>query len=284
MSIQNLLQIIHLAIAEDCPQTDITCTSLNLSNTSVDAKLITKEDGVFFGQDITTSICKEIDPSLALSFHTKDGETIKKMQTLLTIEGPSLSLLRAERLVLNFLQRLCGIATTTRQYVQALNNPSIAILDTRKTTPGLRLLEKQAVIAGGGKNHRMNLSDMMLIKENHLKTLQNEGRFDQLETLLTTHKKNHPTIPIEIEVETLDELKTLPLHLANYVMFDNFSIENVQIGADILKAQNISAEIEISGGITLDTIHLYQNLPIHRISIGALTHSVKALDLSLLEQ
>jgi len=282
MSENETVTLIRLAILEDCPKTDITCTSLKLSDTPIQAVLLTKEDGIFFGQEVSALICKEIDSTLSLTFHVSDGASIKKMQQLITINGPSLSLLRAERILLNILQRLCGIATTTHRYVQALNDPNIAILDTRKTTPGLRHLEKQAVVAGGGKNHRMSLSDMMLIKENHLQTLKNEGRFNDLETLLISHKKNHPHIPIEIEVETLEELSTLPLHLADYVMFDNFAIDTIEKGAAILKDRGIHAEIEISGGITLSTIHRYKDLPIQRISIGALTHSVTALDLSLL--
>lgn len=274
--------LLTIAIQEDCPKTDITCESLNLQNHPVEATIIAKEAGVFFGCALSQHICSKIDPKLQLTLHIKDGQHINVQQSLITLTGPSLSLLRAERILLNFLQRLCGIATTTHRYIQALNNPNIAILDTRKTTPGMRDLEKQAVVAGGGKNHRHNLSDMVLIKENHLRALVSEGRFQDLETVLITHKKNNPTIPIEIEVETLDQLKTFPLAHVDVVMFDNFSIPDIQTGATILKERNISAEIEVSGGINLHNIHLYQTLPIHRISIGALTHSVKALDLSLL--
>lgn len=276
--------LLNLAIQEDCPKTDITCTALNLKNTPIKSKLITKEKGIFFGQEVASLICQKVDPQLKITSLIHDGDPVTPQQTLLILEGPSLSLLKAERIVLNFLQRLSGIATTTRQYVNTLNNPDIAILDTRKTTPGLRNLEKAAVLAGGGKNHRHNLSDMVLIKENHLSTLTHEGRFSELETLLLNHRKNNPSIPIEIEVETLEQLKTFPLHLVDFIMFDNFSIDAIKTGADILKERNITAEIEVSGGISLNNIHLYQNLPIHRISIGALTHSVKALDLSLLAE
>lgn len=274
--------LIHLAIQEDCPKTDITCESLNLQNEYVEAIIIAKEDGIFFGCSLSQNICSKIDSNLQLTFKVKDGQVIQNQQTLITITGPSLSLLRAERILLNFLQRLCGIATTTNRYIQALNDPKISVLDTRKTTPGMRELEKQAVVAGGGKNHRHSLSDMVLIKENHLRTLAAEGQFETLETLLIQHKQNHPHIPIEIEVETIEQLQTFPLSHVDFVMFDNFSIPDIKIGVEILKSRRIFAEIEVSGGITLENIHTYRHLPIHRISIGALTHSVKALDLSLL--
>ena len=274
--------LIQMALKEDCPSTDITCQSLCLSNTPIEAKIIAKEPGIFFGHDVALMIRNAVDTTLNVTCHVQDGAAIANQQTLLSLSGPSLSLLRAERVLLNFLQRLCGIATTTHQYVQALNNPNIAILDTRKTTPGLRHLEKQAVVAGGGKNHRHSLSDMMLIKENHLRALSMEGRLNDLETCLIAHKKSHPLIPTEVEVETLDQIRTFPLHLVDYVMFDNFTPDMIKEGVTLLKARNIQAEIEISGGVTLDTLPLYRILPIHRISIGALTHSVKALDLSLL--
>ena len=194
------------------------------------------------------------------------------------------TVLKAERVMLNFIQRLSGIATTTSHFVARLNNPKIHVLDTRKTTPLYRFLERQAVVAGGGENHRLNLSDMVLLKENHLTQLANEGRLHQLHQLMETFKKTHPNIWIEIEIETIEQLQTMDLTLADVIMLDNFNLQTIEPAVKLCKILGFKALIEVSGNVTLDNIGRFSHLPIDRISVGSLTHSHKALDLSLLIQ
>ncbi len=272
--------LIQMALDEDCPSTDVTIDCLLTQNSNICARLIAKETGVFYGENIVSTIINIVDPSIAFTSHIKDGQTVNTAHPLFTFEGPAFSLLKIERVMLNFLQRLSGIATTAQHYVSRLNKPNIHVLDTRKTTPGYRFLEKEAVKAGGAYNHRQNLSDMVLIKENHLEQLDNEK--GQLKDRLQNYKQAHPNKKILIEIETLNQLDTYPLENIDIIMFDNFSIPDVNTGIAILTKRNIPAQIEISGGITLENIASYRDLAIHRISVGALTHSVKALDLSLL--
>lgn len=273
---------IQLALQEDIPNGDITSQCLNIENYPGSATLLAKQSGIFYGEAIVSQVCTLVDTSISFSLSIKDGQSFHKGQSLGYLHGPYASLLKAERILLNFLQRLSGIATQANRYVKQLNNANIQILDTRKTTPGYRYLEKEAVKAGGAHNHRQNLSDMVLIKENHLAAFAEQHGIENLETTLIQFKKTSPHIQIEIEIETLEQLKTYPLEHVDFIMFDNFKVEDVQKGLVILKERNISADIEISGGITLDNIHHYANLNIQRISIGALTHSVPAIDFSLL--
>ena len=272
---------IKLAIQEDIPNGDITSLCLGIEDTPGKAIITAKEAGLFYGETILQHALPAIDTSLTYSLSIKDGQPFIKGQNIAYIHGPYASLLKAERIVLNFLQRLCGVATTAHAYVNVLDNANIKILDTRKTTPGFRYLEKEAVKAGGAHNHRQNLSDMVLIKENHLSAYANEYGLGSLGKTLHAFKTTHPDIKIEIEIETLDQLRAFPLEHADYIMFDNFPVSHIQNGIDILNSRNITAEIELSGGITLETLHQYRQFNIHRISVGALTHSVKAIDLSL---
>jgi nicotinate-nucleotide pyrophosphorylase (carboxylating) len=272
--------LIQMALDEDCPTTDITIDCLLRQNSPITAQLISKEDGYFYGTSIVDAIIAIVDPSISVSSYIKDGQKVAPSDVLFIFEGPAFSLLKIERVLLNFLQRLSGITTTAKHYVDTLNNKDIQVLDTRKTTPATRFLEKKAVKAGGAFNHRHHLSDMVLIKENHLEQLANEN--GHLEERLRDYKTLHPEKKILIEIETLDQLKTYPFDHVDIIMFDNFSIPDVRAGIEILNKRQSRAHIEISGGITLDNIHAYSTLNIHRISVGALTHSVKALDLSLL--
>lgn len=213
-----------------------------------------------------------------------DGDIVRPGDKIAEFKGAIAALLKAERVMLNFVQRLSGISTVTKQFVETLNNPLIKVMDTRKTTPNMRLLEKNAVLAGGGANHRFGLSDMILIKENHLAQLAKENRIQDLPLLLSTFKQANPKTKIEIEIETPDQLEQLDLRFVDIVMLDNFSMANIHKALDIYKEHHFTFELEVSGNITLDTIAQYRELDIHRISVGSLTHSVRALDLSLLIQ
>lgn len=276
-----LKDLVEHAYREDIPTHDITCTLTVTDDTPATATIIAKSDGVFFGTDVVTACLSHKGPNIQFTQRVHDGDRITPQQTLIELTGPLHQLLQVERVLLNFLQRLCGIATMTSQFIKKLDNPHIQILETRKTTPLLRSLEKQAVVAGGGQNHRMNLSDMVLIKENHLAALENTGQLHTLRNRLLQFKAQNPTIKIEIEIETLDQIETLPLDLADIVMFDNFALDMITVGAKALRDRGSTALIEISGNVTLHTIDSYRELPIDRISVGALTHSVPAMDLSM---
>ncbi|NBV82751.1 carboxylating nicotinate-nucleotide diphosphorylase [bacterium] len=276
-----LNELIAAAYREDLPNGDITSELTVTDTVSGSAVIIAKTAGVFFGRDVVAACVAHINPNLKVSILVADGQKLAAKDRIIELNGPLKSLLALERVLLNFLQRLCGIATVTAHFVSTLNDPTIQILETRKTTPLLRELEKQAVVAGGGHNHRLNLSDMILIKENHLIALETHGQLDTLRDRLLYFKANNPTIRVEIEIETLAQIDTLPLDLADIVMFDNFPFDIIAQGAQRMADRGFAAQIEISGNITLDTIAKYRNLPIHRISVGALTHSVPALDLSM---
>ena len=274
--------LIQNALKEDCPQTDITVNCLLKKNNKTTAYLISKEPGIFYGQEIVNKTCQLLHSAIKVTWHIKDGTFITKSQKLCTLTGPAFELLKGERVMLNYIQRLSGIATTTHHYITTLNDPAIKLMDTRKTTPGIRALEKAAVKAGGGHNHRFSLSDMVLIKENHLSYFTQESSIKKLGPQLAHFKTNNPAIPIEIEIERLGQLNTYPFEHIDYILLDNFDIPTLKKALNIIKEKNITSQIEVSGNITLDTITHYKGLPIHRISVGAITHSVKSLDLSLL--
>ena len=223
-----------------------------------------------------------VTPPITPTIHIKNGSPLSPKTVIATLTGNAHSILKTERVMLNLLQRLSGIATQTNAYVHALNNPNIQILDTRKTTPLWRDLERKAVLAGGGYNHRHNLSDMVLIKENHLAL--NHTTPEQLATKLRTIKQTHPHLKIEIEIETLAQLETLPLEDVDYILLDNFSETLLDKAIMCCQKKYPTKLIEVSGNITLANIHTLQTKAIHRISCGALTHSVTACDLSLLIQ
>lgn len=274
--------LIQHALKEDIPVTDVTSDCLFDSNYSTTATIYAKESGIFYGEALIQGVFEHVDPSVIIHQHIHDGDSFEPKSVICDITGPALSLLKGERTCLNFIQHLSGIATQTHRFVSTLNDNSIDILDTRKTTPGLRQLEKAAVVAGGGKNHRFNLSDMVLIKENHLSHFLKTHPHTELKSRLSTFKKKNPSIPIEIEIESPDQLKSLDLSDVDFILFDNFSIDMIHEGLAIASELRYKAKIEISGNVTLDTVARYRGLGIDRISVGSLTHSVKSIDFSML--
>ena len=274
--------LIKQALAEDAPNGDITVDSLIPEKQAATAQIIAKESGIFFGHSILDLAFKQADKHAIVTLYKNDGDAIKAGDLICRIESNHNAILLVERSALNLIQRLSAIATLTKTYADTLNNPKIKLLDTRKTTVGLRALEKAAIVAGGGSNHRMGLSDMVLIKENHLSILEKNGQLDKLAQKLEHFKAKHPTINIEIEIETLEQLKQFPLHLVQYILLDNFSLDTLKSAISYCRTHYPNADIECSGGITLDTIQQYSDLDIDRLSIGALTHSVTAFDFSLL--
>ena len=237
--------------------------------------LILKEDGVIAGLELAQMLFAHVDEQVIFTPKMKDGEFLKKGTILATAEGPVHSLLVVERLMLNLMQRLSGVATQTHDLVQMVRHTGVTLLDTRKTTPGLRLLEKWAVTMGGGANHRIGLFDMIMLKDNHvdsagsITTAVNNTR----EYL----RKNNLDLEIEVETRSLDEVREAIDNKVDRIMFDNFSPDTCKEAVVIVSGR---AETEASGGITVDTLKDYAETGVNYISIGALTHSVKALDIS----
>jgi len=265
--------IIERALEEDLPHGDITSENIIPSESLSKAVITAKENGILAGIIVAKNVFTKIDPSLLFEVKKKDGHKIKKGEVLAELKGSSISLLKGERTALNFLQRLSGIATITNQYVQALEGSPTKILDTRKTTPGLRVLEKYAVKMGGGNNHRQSLSDMVLIKDNHIKLVRGISEAVQL-----ARTKVGPGIKIEVETTCRDEVIEAIKSGADMIMLDNMPLAEMR---DIVAHVKKRVPLEISGNVDLKTVQIYANLEVDYISVGSLTHSFKSLDISM---
>lgn len=270
-------------LREDIQTGDVTSCLLIPDDREGDAVVVAKESGVFFGSDIAHAMV-ELYPRIQLTHCVDDGRHVSKHDECCRIQGNMRDILLIERTLLNFLQRLSGIASVTHQYVTALNDPRIDVLDTRKTTPMFRWLEKQAVRAGGGVNHRHGLHDMVLVKENHLRWYVQHNQLSLFHCRLSDHRSKLPSMPIEVEVNDLDVLMQLEGHLIDTIMLDNMTREVLLVAIEWIREQAPSTMIEVSGNVTVSTISQYRGMGIDRISVGSLTHSVRALDLSLLVQ
>ena len=278
MSIPHSLvsQLVTLALDEDlnyqtAQDGDITAQLIPQSE-QANAKVITREDCVFCGKDIILEVFKQVDPTVKVNVLINDGDTALANSTLFTATGSARSILTAERTALNFVQTLSGTATTTAHYVKELSGTSTQLLDTRKTIPGLRALQKYAVKCGGGANHRIGLFDAFLIKENHI------AACGGITNAVAQAKANHPNKPVEVEVESLNELKQAIDAGADIIMLDNFSVEQIK-KAVILT--NKRAKIEVSGNMTLDILKTYSQAGVDFISSGALTKNLQSIDLSM---
>lgn len=240
-------------------------------------KLMAKEAGIIAGIEIAKLIFKQVDPMITMDQWMKDGDEIKNGDTVFTITGPVQSMLTAERTMLNFVQRMSGIATTTRQYVERISGTGARLLDTRKTTPNMRIFEKYAVVIGGGENHRFGLFDMIMLKDNHVDFAGGiEKAIDRTKEYL---KNNQLDLKIEIETRNLEEVKRVIAHGGvDRIMLDNFTPPQIVTALEVINGR---FETEASGGITLANIREYAETGVDFISIGALTHQIKSLDLSL---
>jgi nicotinate-nucleotide pyrophosphorylase (carboxylating) len=270
--------LIRLALKEDIGSGDITTGLLIPKLSESKAEILFKENGIIAGLEIFKRVFKILDKNVKVKFRLKDGDEVKKNEIAGSIKGSSRSILKGERTALNLLQRMCGIATKTYKFKKLLNNDKIKILDTRKTTPNLRLFEKLAVKIGGGENHRSGLYDMMLIKDNHI---QANGGIKNTISLLKKRRKNLKT-KTEIEVQDLKELEILISEGAgviDIVMLDNFKLEEIK---EAVKMIDKKFKIEISGKVNENSIGKYGKITgIDFISIGSLTHSVESIDISL---
>ena len=268
-------RLVRKALEEDSAGHDVTTQALIDPQWRGCGSFLVKAKGVLAGLPVAETVFREVDPSLRFTSMAEDGSPVRRGQTVAVVEGSLASILAGERVALNFLQRLSGIATLTARYVQAVAGTSAQILDTRKTTPGLRRLEKQAVVAGGGRNHRMDLSDAILIKDNHIAVSRARGA-----TLggVIERARAASELHLEVEVTSVEEAREAAAAGADTVLLDNMGPDEMREAAAAVAGR---CETEASGGVTLRTVKAVAETGVDYISVGALTHSSRALDISL---
>lgn len=268
--------LLDLAFAEDLGDGDHTTLSTIPADAIGRSRLIIKEEGIVSGIGIARKVLEKVDPSIKMEILMKDGDHVKPGDIVFTAEGPVRSLLIAERTMLNIMQRMSGVATMTAKYQQKLEGLKTKVLDTRKTTPGMRMLEKEAVACGGGTNHRIGLFDMILIKDNHIDFAG--GIEKAIQRANDYCRESNKNLKIEVEVRSLDDIRRVLDHGGvDRIMFDNFTPE---LTKEAVKLVDGKYETESSGGITIDNLREYGETGVDFISVGALTHSVKGLDMS----
>lgn len=269
-------RLIDLAFAEDIGDGDHTTLCCIPEDAMGKSQLLIKEDGILAGVEVAKRVFSRFDPTMKVEVLLQDGTPVMKGDIAMIVTGKTRSLLQTERLMLNIMQRMSGIATTTHRYVERLKGTHAHVLDTRKTTPGLRMLEKQAVKIGGGMNHRIGLFDMILLKDNHVDFAGGiENAIDRCHKYLNEKGLD---LKIEIEVRNFDELQQVLKHGGVHrIMLDNFSVNDTKKAVELIGGKY---ETESSGGITIDTLRDYAEAGVDFISVGALTHSVKGLDMS----
>ena len=269
-------RLIDLAFAEDIGDGDHTTLCCIPDDAMGQSKLLIKEEGILAGIEIAKEVFRRFDPEMKVEVFIEDGEHVKPGDVAMVVTGRVQSLLQTERLMLNIMQRMSGIATMTNKYVERLKGTKTRVLDTRKTTPGMRILEKMAVKIGGGVNHRIGLFDMILLKDNHVDFAGGiENAINRCHAYL---KEKGKDLKIEIEVRNFEELqRVLDMGGVDRIMLDNFTPENTRKAVEMVNGR---FEIESSGGITFDTLRDYAECGVDFISVGALTHSVKGLDMS----
>lgn len=279
-NIPNLDELIQMALREDIGDGDHSTLACIPQQATGTAKMVAKQDGILCGAEVGERVFNLVDPTLKVTLLMHDGDKVQKGDLLMLIEGHSGSILTAERTALNYMQRLSGIATETHRMVQMLEGLNTRLLDTRKTTPNMRLLEKYAVACGGGTNHRIGLYDMVMLKDNHIDFAGGiEAAIDRTHQYL---KERGKELKIEIEVRNLDELERVMAHGGvDRIMLDNFDVDTLRVA---VKRINGKYETEASGGITDQTLRKYAETGVDFISVGALTHHIKSLDISLIKK
>jgi nicotinate-nucleotide pyrophosphorylase (carboxylating) len=267
---------IAAALKEDIGQGDITTDFFVPETLHATGRIIGREKAIVAGAAAAADVFRQVDPSIEVRIIRPDGTEVAAGDVIIEVRGLARSILKAERVALNFLQRLCGIATLTRQFVDAVGNSSVKILDTRKTTPGLRALEKAAVVAGGGGNHRFGLYDMVLVKDNHLATFEGltslAGRIRQL-------RQERPNIRIEVEADDLEQVRAfVELDGIDVILLDNMTPAQIR---EAIALRRDSIKFEASGGVTLKNVNRIAATGVDYISIGSLTHAARAIDVGL---
>ena len=267
--------LLDLAFAEDVGDGDHTTLSTIPADAQGVSRLLIKEEGVLSGVEVAKKVLEKVDPTIKMHIMIEDGARVKPGDVAFTAEGPVRSLLIAERTMLNIMQRMSGVATMTAKYQDLIKDTNCKVIDTRKTTPGMRVLEKEGVACGGGGNHRMGLYDMILIKDNHIDFAGGIPQAVEAAKKYCTEKGKN--LKIEVEARNLDDVRLLLTLGVDRIMFDNFTPE---LTKEAVKIVGGKAETESSGGITIDTLRDYALTGVDFISVGALTHSVKGLDMS----
>ncbi len=272
-----LERVIDAALTEDLSGGDVTTDALIPRHIEATARFVPRTPGIIAGLDVARAVFARVDSSVGFTPHLVDGDFVEGGETVAIVSGSLAAILRCERIALNFMQRMSGIASITSRFVKAVEDLDTVIVDTRKTAPGLRALDKAAVVAGGGRNHRRNLSDGVLIKDNHIAALQAEGL--GLQQIIRRARAQAPhTVKIEVEVESLDEIPAALDGGADIVMLDNMSIEEMRSGVEMCRGRCLT---EASGNVSLESVREIAETGVDMISVGALTHSVTALDIGL---
>jgi len=271
-------RLIEAALAEDIGPGDLTAAYFVPAEQLATGFIVAREAGVLSGGEVALDVFRRVDPAIEAVPLVADGARIAAGAYVMRLEGPARSLLTAERTALNFMQRMSGVASATRAYVDAVRGTSARILDTRKTIPGWRLLDKAAVVHGGGTNHRMGLYDRVMVKDNHLVA---EERLDELQEAIRRLKAEYPQVEVELEADCLEQVAAfLELDEVDYLLLDNMTLDELR-RAVALRGDRKGPLLEASGGVTLDTVAGIAATGVDFISVGAITHSVKALDLAL---
>jgi nicotinate-nucleotide pyrophosphorylase (carboxylating) len=265
------------ALVEDIGRGDATTLAMVPPNATIKAVLRAREPLVVAGIEFAVAAFRELAPKIKIARQMGDGRRVKAGQTLLEISGPARAILSAERVALNFIQRLSGVATLTAQFVQAVRGTHAQILDTRKTTPGWRRFEKYAVTCGGGKNHRLGLFDMILIKDNHLAALRHE-KPNAIAAAISRARKKFPKLKIEVEADNLEQVQQAVDAGAQMILADNMDLKQLRAAVKMAKGR---AQTEASGGVNLKTVRVIAKTGVDFISVGALTHSARAVDIGL---
>lgn len=268
--------IIDLALEEDIGSGDATVRCFTDADAKAAAKIVTRQDACLAGVDVAAEAFRRVDPTLEISILLQNGHSLQAGDAALSVSGPAGSILTAERTALNFIQRLSGTATVARAYVNAVAGTGVRILDTRKTTPGMRLLEKNAVAAGGATNHRMGLYDMVMVKDNHLAIGSDAS---DLQASISRARAENPGLKIEIEADTVEQaLRFAGLHGVDVILLDNMSLADLRT---VVASRPAGIALEASGGVTLSTVRAIAETGVDFISVGAMTHSAPSVDFGL---
>jgi nicotinate-nucleotide pyrophosphorylase (carboxylating) len=277
LSAAEIRHAVQRALAEDIGGGDVTTLATVPKNATSVALLRAREPLVVAGIQFAETAFRELSPKIKIEKRSRDGQKLAAGKTLLKISGPARAILTAERVALNFVQRLSGVATLTSKFVEAICGTDAKILDTRKTTPGWRRFEKYAVAAGGGKNHRLGLSDMILIKDNHLAALRDE-KPNAIGAAVARARKKFPKLKVEVEADTLKQVEQAVEARADFILLDNMDLKQLRLAVKIVNGR---AQTEASGGVNLQTVRAIAETGVDFISVGALTHSARAVDIGL---
>ncbi len=278
LSAESIERVVRMALLEDAPWGDLTSQTLIPEAATITAQLVARESGVLSGAAIFSAAMTLTDESIRTTFFIADGQGFEQGSVLAQVRGPARAVLQAERIALNFVQRLSGIATSTARFVAAIEGTRARIVDTRKTTPGLRLFERYAVRCGGGYNHRFSLSDAVMAKDNHLAILLADGTRTLSEALRAVRTRLPHTAHFEVEVDRAEQIEPVLAAGVDTIMLDNFAVDDLRAG---VKQVGGRALVEASGTVRLETVRAIAETGVDIISVGALTHSVRSLDLGL---